>query len=170
MIPYKLLLLSVIYIALASATNNDDIRSSLESPRKKAQLSTSGLEKHITSSIFNLPQDVQQKTLLMAARIHDPVTLANIMATRSDIAFLILKSNDSAIYEKMPKAIEHLMHNDDHIKTVTIIFQYPRLVDWISPSNSTSQHIVNVMSTKNFESFCDSLYDRVGYSYNTLQI
>jgi hypothetical protein len=93
--------------------------------------------------------------------MHDPVTLANIMISRSDLAILMLKSNDVVIYEKIPKVIEYLMNNDHHIKTVNIIFQYPRLINWESQSNTDSHGILHVMSPKDFQGLCQNLYARI---------
>jgi hypothetical protein len=150
----------LVYISLISATTPEIENSALEPARKKAQLSSSGLET-IPPSTLILPQYVQQKTLLVAARMHDPVTLANIMISRSDLAILMLKSNDVVIYEKIPKVIEYLMHSDVNIKTFNIIFQYPRLINWESQNNTDSHGILHVMSPKDFEGLCQNLYARI---------
>ena len=154
-------LLLTILFALALAKHNDN-PSFLQPEAKKSHVQVSGLPPNrIATTLLSLPDELRNKTLLQAARLHDPSTLSNILASRADIAILILKSKDRIIYEKMPKAIELLLHNDDQIKTVNIIFQYPHLVNWesIGPVNTLGE--MHVMSLVDFARLCECVYSRI---------
>jgi hypothetical protein len=115
------------------------------------------------SSLLSLPPELLNITLLDAARAHDSKTLANILASRLDIAILLLKSHDRSIYDKFPAAVAQLMLENGNVKTLNTIFQYPQLVNWKSHEVLVVNDRQYVLSPGLFSNLCMKIDAQVDF-------